>query len=180
MFFYFKKPCKYNYMRKKKTIEDIKIELQELGFLLISKEIKRGRMLIIQCNKCNRIIKSNLIDLRKGRKCFFCFNNNIIENYKKELNEFLNTFKIDLIITDYLILKFIKYPIQIKRWILKNHNPIEFKKLLTFGRVPINILDQIKYLNSIGLSSYKISKQIRKENNYVISRNKIDNIKKLQ
>jgi hypothetical protein len=167
-------------MRKKKTIKDIKIELQKLGFLLISKEIKRGRMLIIQCNKCNRIIKGNLIDFKKGKKCFFCFNNDLIENYKKELIQFLNTFKIDLIITDYLILKFIKYPIQIKRWILKNHNPIEFKKLLTFGRTPINILDQIKYLNSIGLTSYKISKQIRKENNYIISRSKVDNINKLQ
>ena len=167
-------------MRKKKTIEYIKIELQKLGFLLISKEIKRGRMLIIQCNKCNRIIKGNLIDFTTGRKCFFCFNNDLIENSKIELIQFLNTFKIDLIITDYLILKFIKYPIQIKRWILKNHNPIEFKKLLTFGRTPINILDQIKYLNSIGLTSYKISKQIRKENNYIISRSKVDNIKKLQ
>jgi len=59
-------------MRKRKTIEDIKIELQELDFLLISKEIKRGRMLVIQCNKCNRIFK---IILRRYRneKLYYLF-----------------------------------------------------------------------------------------------------------
>lgn len=167
-------------MRNKKTIEQIKKELNQLQFSLISKEIRRGRMLILKCDKCNRILKSYLIDLKKGRKCFFCSNFDLIEKQKKLLEEFLIYFEIDLNITDSLLLKFIKHPIQIKRWILKNYNPKEFKKLLTFGRTPVNILEQIKHLNSLGISSYKISKRIRKENNYVISRSKIDNIKKLQ
>ena len=160
---------------KKLTIGSIKSELNKLDIKVLSSEYKRGRNLRIKC-LCNREFSANLYDLRKKKKCFFCNNFSLINLIYLQLKQFFLEYKITATIDDDLILKFLRNETKTKRQLLKKHNPLEFKKLLILGRIPLNVLDQIKYLNSTGLSNYEIYKWIRKENKYRISRSKINNI----
>lgn len=161
---------------RKITIESIS---KELNLKILSNEYKRGRLLEIQCN-CGRIFKTYLKQLRINQKCNYCNNLDLFENIKIELISFLNQYNIYVIITDNLLINYNKNKNKTKRQLLKKFNPLEFRKMLILGRIPVNILDQIFYLNSRGLSNYEIYKWIRKENKYRISRSKIDNIIKVK
>ena len=155
---------------RKVTIETIRIELSELGLELISNEYKKNKNILVSCN-CKREFKSTIYKIRKGGRCYFCNHFSMIKMIAERLKE--------IQLTDSQLKKLMKskdLEFEISKFKKRSLSKREIKRNLVLNRVPINIIDQIKYFYSIGLSDFKISRKIRELNNYLISRTKVKNI----